>query len=107
LFPRVEFASREEVNSMQLATNTPPAMTVEIPVTPRGPVPPRPVRTIEEASWMFCTIRDHLGVGSSEISEALIRDAQQRVVAYVSYNGRVWWGPPEDRKPEAKPIFTP
>lgn len=56
---------------------------------------------------MFCTIRDHLGVGSSEISEALIRDAQQRVVAYVSYNGRVWWGPPEDRKPEAKPIFTP
>ncbi|MCI0410683.1 MAG: hypothetical protein L0191_19345 [Acidobacteria bacterium] len=92
---------------MQLAATALPIMTMEIPSTPLGPVPRRPVKTIEEASVIFCAIRDRLGAGSSEISDALIRNEQQRVVAYVSYNGRVWWGSPGHWKPGAKPIFSP
>ena len=92
---------------MQLVPSTPPAMTMEIPVTHQGPISPRPVKTIEEASRIFCLIRDRLRGGSSDIGPALIRDESGVVVAYVSYNGRVWWGPPGHWKPDTKPIFTP
>lgn len=92
---------------MQLATSTPPAMTMEIPFTPCGPLPPTLVRTIENASEVFCALRDRLEAGSAEISEALIRDEGGVIVAHVSYNGRVWWGTPEGWTPDAKPILIP
>ncbi len=92
---------------MQLQSNAPPAMTMEIPLSPIGPIPRRPVSTIEEASRIFCLIRDRLRGGSSEIGDALIRDESGMVVARVSYNGAVWWGAPEDWTPDAKPIFIP
>jgi len=92
---------------MELESNAPPAMTLEVPSTPIGPITRRPVATIEEASRIFCLIRDRLRGGSSDIGDALIRDDSGAVVAHVSYNGRVWWGPPEQWKPGSEPIFTP
>ncbi len=74
----------EEVNSMQLQSNAPPAMTMEIPSSPIGPIPLRPVATIKEASRIFCLIRDRLRWGSSDFGDALIRDEPGIVVAHVS-----------------------
>ncbi len=92
---------------MQLESSAPPAMTMEIQTSPIGPIPRRPVATIEEASRIFCLIRDRLRGGSSEFGNTLIRDESGVVVAHVSYNGAVWWGAPENWTPDAKPIFIP
>lgn len=51
---------------------------------------PYPIRTFAEASAMFCAARDAFDGGASEIAEPEIRDHTGKVIAQVSYNGRVW-----------------
>jgi hypothetical protein len=63
------------------------------------------VADLEQASRMFCAARDKSGLGMSRISEPLITDEHGTVVAYVSYNGRVWAGAPQDWNVDSKPIY--
>lgn len=50
------------------------------------------VATFEQASKMFCIARDKMGEGASKTPSPQIVDESGEVVAYVSYNGRVWPG---------------
>jgi len=50
------------------------------------------VATFEEASRMFCVVRDKADEGASRTPVPLIVDEHGAVIGHVSYNGRVWTG---------------
>lgn len=50
------------------------------------------VASYEQASRMFCIARDKSGEGASNTPTPQIVDEDGKVVAYISYNGRVWPG---------------
>lgn len=64
-----------------------------------------PVASFEDASRLFCATRDRLGVGASQTPRTLILDGSGKVVAHVSYNGRVW--PGEHWTAGDVPLFDP
>lgn len=49
------------------------------------------VDTIEQASKLYCDIRDKSGYGASSFTPVVIRD-NGNPIAYISYNGKVWQG---------------
>jgi hypothetical protein len=49
-----------------------------------------PVATLDDASRVFAELRDRSAVPSSRAKDGVVRDRDSRVVAIVSYNGRVW-----------------
>lgn len=60
------------------------------------------VKDMVEASDVVSAIIDRSGMGASEIgAQFLVRDDVDEVIGYVSYNGRVWKGPPSDSKRDA------
>lgn len=63
-----------------------------------------PVPSLEMASAIFCAARDRSRYGSRRTPTPLIYDTADRLVGYVSYNGRVWAGHPHDWKPGDKPL---
>lgn len=66
----------------------------------------KPFTTAEAASKLY---RDHIGHrGASQIRHGCyILDARGDVIAYVSYNGRVWAGNGKDWTPDAESIWDP
>jgi hypothetical protein len=48
------------------------------------------VATLEDASRVFAELRDRSGVPSSRARDGIVKARNGRVVAIVSYNGRVW-----------------
>jgi hypothetical protein len=48
---------------------------------------------LEQASRMYCTARDASGMGVSKVPEGKVVTAEGKLVARISYNGRVW--PPQ------------
>jgi len=50
------------------------------------------VSTIEEASKIFCDLRDKSGQGASKWPNGEIFDDNGNQTHYISYNGRVWVG---------------
>ena len=61
------------------------------------------IATFEQASRMFCIARDKSGEGASTIPSPKIVDERGAVIAYVSYNGRVW--PGAEYQPDATPLY--
>jgi hypothetical protein len=64
------------------------------------------VASYKEASLMFCLARDHSGLGASGTPTPLIYDGG-RLVAHVSYNGKVWPGSPRGWHEDLVPLFVP
>jgi hypothetical protein len=63
------------------------------------------VETLEEASRVYCKLRDESDEGSSTFPEGRLYDTSGEQIAYVSYNGRVWSGSKHDL--DATPIYSP
>ena len=63
------------------------------------------VRTFEEASKKYSFARDEAQLGSSELPKAKLVDESGKVVAHVSYNGKVWAG--ETYKSGQEPLYNP
>ena len=52
---------------------------------------------------MYCAARDASGFGASAVPDGRIVTASGRLVARISYNGRVW--PPEPWHAGQRPLF--
>lgn len=57
-----------------------------------------PVSDMVHASRLVATIRDRTGAGASELGDAFPIFEDGKMIAHVSYNGKVWRGHPEDWK---------
>jgi acyl-CoA thioesterase len=59
-----------------------------------------PVRTIDAARSLWITYRDDNGLGQSDVARGTgnFYDEEGTLVAYVSYNGRMWTGTPAELK---------
>jgi hypothetical protein len=55
-----------------------------------------PINSLEDASRKWDQVRDAAGTGSSETPTPLIVNAAGETIGYISYNGRVWRGRPQD-----------
>ena len=66
------------------------------PVDPARPIRV-PVATLADAVRAAQDYRDRNGLGGGNWREAVVRDARGKVVATVSYNGRLW-------SPEGAPL---
>ncbi len=61
------------------------------------------VADLRQASEMYCAARDASGFGASAVPDGRIVTASGRLVARISYNGRVW--PPEPWHAGQRPLF--
>lgn len=87
--------------------NTPLApMTIQVKRSALGDGPELPIVTLNQASAAYRAFLDSGGLGSSEAGCCLIRQAG-KVVAHVSYNGKVWAGTERDWKAGTEPLFVP
>ena len=69
-----------------------------------------PVRNWSEASNAVSVIRDRSGFGYSKMGSEFPIYQGRRIVAHVSYNGKVWAGAPQPVKPGWKPgklLYSP
>lgn len=66
-----------------------------------------PVSSYSQASRMFCMARDRHGQGASRTPVIEIANRRGKIVAHVSYNGRVWRGAEGSWKEGDKPLYTP
>lgn len=84
-------------------------MTIAAPLTIHLGGRTYPVASLAEASRMFCAARDAAqfarrgGGGASRTPTPMLYEGD-RLVGYVSYNGRVWAGHPHDWQPGMKPL---
>lgn len=62
-----------------------------------------PVETYAEASAVYSAARDASGEGASTFRDGVVKDANGRTMARVSYNGRVW--PPGPYVEGAVPLY--
>ena len=61
-----------------------------------------PVRSVQHASEVYCQLRDSpFPKGASEFPSGRLPGF------YVSYNGKVWRGKPQDWKPGDVPVWNP
>ena len=65
------------------------------------------VQSWEQVSKAYRDTIDQLDLGASETPRCEILNLRGEVVAYVSYNGRVWPGRPENWTSEKRPIYDP
>jgi hypothetical protein len=79
-------------------------MQIEIKGSALGSCPPVPFKTLNEASVAYRAFIEQNGLGSRDAGACYIRDGG-KVVAHVSYNGKVWAGKEWDGK--AEPLFVP
>ncbi len=63
------------------------------------------LETMQKASEAYCKMIDATGVGSSRAPRADIVDASGKIVAHISYNGRVWPGTRQDWQPGIAPLY--
>ncbi len=63
------------------------------------------IASLQQASQMFEKARDASHLGASKIRPALIVHADGTPFGYVSYNGRVWAGTPNDWQPDRTPLY--
>jgi len=61
-----------------------------------------PVASLEDASRVYAELRDRDNTPSSKAQDGIVKDLDGRVVAIVSYNGRVWG--PDGWRPGATPL---
>ncbi len=54
---------------------------------------------------MYEKARDASGLGASRVPPALIVRGNGDLFGYVSYNGRVWAGSPNDWAPNRTPLY--
>jgi len=72
-----------------------------------------PLRRVAVASWedasrVFCTDRERGAYGASQMrGNCGVITRNRNVVAYVSYNGRVWKGKPSGWTKDSTPLFDP
>jgi hypothetical protein len=64
---------------------------------------PIPVGSLAEASERYSAVREALGFGASRLPEGRVCDDADKLVARVSYNGRVW--PPAPWVPDMTPLY--
>lgn len=60
------------------------------------------VASLAQASQLYCQARDISGEGASRVPEGKVVTAEGRLVARISYNGRVW--PAENWYPSMTPL---
>lgn len=65
------------------------------------------VQSWAQVSKAYRTTIETLGLGASQTPPCLIVAPEGRVVAHLSYNGRVWGGAPERWQPDCLPIYDP
>lgn len=63
--------------------------------------------TFAELSSVYCRIRDASGEGGSTFGPAIIRNDSGVAVAYISYNGRVWPGSPQEWSADRVCLYSP
>lgn len=51
-----------------------------------------PVKSYAEASAIYCAVRDESEEGVSTFPGGVIKDVDNKTIANISYNGRVWVG---------------
>jgi len=64
-----------------------------------------PVPSIEAARDLFVRARNIAEAGVSNVTPAEIVDPVGRIIAHISYNGRVWPGSMRDWKPDQQPLL--
>jgi hypothetical protein len=82
----------------------PQPLTVQILNSVLGNGPVVPCVTLNQASAAYRAFIDQNGLGSSEAGRCVIRQGR-KVVAHVSYNGKVW--PGANYHANTQPIYTP
>lgn len=65
-----------------------------------------PVTDAKHASLVVSAIRDRSGAGASEIGSIFPVREGGVIIGYVSYNGKVWKGHPDDWK-RAELVYDP
>lgn len=63
------------------------------------------IASLQQASQMFEQARDASGLGASGIPSPLIVRQDGSTFGFVSYNGRVWAGSPQDARHDATPLY--
>lgn len=58
-------------------------------------------------SRIYCHLRDNSGEGGSTFAPAIIRNDSGVAVAYISYNGRVWPGSPQEWSADRVCLYSP
>lgn len=79
-------------------------MTLHVTKTALGNAPVVEITTLNQASAIYRAFIEQNDLGGRDAGIALIKH-QGKVVAHVSYNGRVWEG--KSWTPDSKPIFEP
>ena len=64
-----------------------------------------PVESLEDASRRFRAVIETAGSGGAETPTPFILDESGKRIGYLSYNGRIWAGRPEEWKPGDVPIY--
>ena len=65
-----------------------------------------PATSLAQVSKAYLDTIAALGLGSSQVPKCLIVD-RGRVLAHVSYNGRVWPGDPQSWTADLRPLYDP
>lgn len=79
-------------------------MTLQVLRSAVGNGPVTPFETLNQASAAYRAFIEQNGFGAREAGACVIRDGS-KVVAHVSYNGKVWAG--RHSVPGAEPLFVP
>ncbi len=66
-----------------------------------------PVTSWQQVSDAYTAAIDALDIGASKTPPCLIINRKGRVIAHVSFNGRVWEGTPQDWHPRMTPLCHP
>ena len=66
-----------------------------------------PVQSWQQVSAAYTNAIDALNLGASQAPQCIIKARNGRVVAHISYNGKVWRGGPECWQSGMKPIYLP
>jgi hypothetical protein len=94
-------AAVKRILNMRWAMN---ALTVQIIASAVGSSPVMPFATLNEASEAYRAFLNENDLGSRDAGRCIIRQGG-KVVAHISYNGKVW--PGERWVAESVPIFDP
>lgn len=66
----------------------------------------KPIRDVNQASRILCSVRDRHNLGGSQLPNLIIYGPDKEPIGYVSYNGRVWKGLPTDY-PRTELVYDP
>lgn len=79
-----------------------------VPVSDPGKKTIKNIATLEDCQRSYMKIRDSLDIGASQLSEGHVYDQDNKHIARISYNGRLWntktWEPGDEPISEAPKI---